>query len=224
MTTLLLSHGSYLLIVAILVLTGAGLPIPEEVPVLTAGVMAAHGQLDVWMAFGACLVGALLGDSLMYLIGYSFGRGVLREHRYWACFVKPEQEVRMEQMISRHGLKVLFLARFLVGLRLPIYLAAGILRLRFRRFFLIDLFCASSVIGVFFLLSYHYGQTITGWIRHAEIAASLVAVLALAVAGLFYWRWHRRRLADPAIPLHASDPLSAAECSERGFLEVEKVA
>ena len=53
----LLSHSHYLGIVLVLVLSGFGLPIPEEVPVVMAGILAAHGTLDPGLAFAAC------GDS-----------------------------------------------------------------------------------------------------------------------------------------------------------------
>ena len=165
MTDLLLQHSSYFALVIVLILTGEGLPIPEEVPVITAGVLSAHGQLIPWLAFACCLVGALIGDVLMYWIGYHFGRSVLQSQTWWARFLKPEREAKIERMIEQHGLKVLFLARFLVGLRSPVYLSAGILRVSFRRFFLTDLFCATTVIGTFFLLSFHYGTVIVGWIR-----------------------------------------------------------
>jgi membrane protein DedA with SNARE-associated domain len=206
MTNLLLTHGSYLLIGLVLVLTGAGLPVPEEVPIITAGIMAGHGQLNPWLAFVACLLGALTGDCLMYYIGYHFGRSVVREHRYWARLVTPQREAQMEEMISRHGLKALFLARFLVGLRSPVYLAAGILRVPFRRFFLFDLFCATAVIGTFFTLSYYYGQTITHWIRRAEIAITVAVVLAVVTLGVYLWRVHRRRAARASPQSERAEP------------------
>lgn len=224
-------QGSYLLIGVVLVLTGAGLPIPEEVPIITAGIMASHGQLDPWMAFFACLVGALLGDCVMYLIGYCFGRSLLRDNRYWVYFVKPEREAQMEDLISRHGLKVLFFARFLVGLRSPVYLSAGILKLQFRRFFLIDLFCATSVIGVFFLLSFYYGRTITRWIQRAEIAASVALVLVLLITALIYWRLHRRRRVGGTAETsetppsdHGSSQVADLEIEQTCLLETEQVA
>ncbi len=223
MTHLILAHGSYLLIVAVLVLTGAGLPVPEEVPVITAGIMASHGQLDPWLAFAACLVGALAGDSLMYLIGYCFGRGVLEGNRHWVCLVSPEREARVERLIAQHDLKVLFLARFLVGLRSPVYLAAGILRLRFRRFFLMDVFCAGSVIGVFFLLSYLHGQTIVKWVRHAEIAATATVLLALGAAAFVWWRWRRGAEAGMQPTTRAATSVDA-EPANRSLLRAEKVA
>jgi membrane protein DedA with SNARE-associated domain len=195
MSEFILAHGSYFAIIAVLILTGTGLPIPEEVPIIAAGVLSANGQLLWWLALPSCLLGALLGDCVMYWIGYHFGRSVLREHPYWSHFVKPEREAQIEQMLHVHGLKVFFLARFLVGLRSPVYLSAGIMRVPFRRFFLIDLFCATAVISVFFGISYYFGETIATWIKSAEIVLTVVVVLALVGVGVYFWRRHRRHQA-----------------------------
>lgn len=198
MSEYLLAHGSYLLIVVVLVLTGSGLPIPEEVPIIAAGVLSSTGQMHPGLAFAACLVGAILGDCVMYAIGRHFGRSVVREHPLWAHFVKPDREARIEQMLQAHGLKVFFLARFLVGLRSPVYLAAGVLRVPFRRFFLMDLLCATSVIGTFFGLSYTFGETITGWIRRAEILLTVVVVAVLIGVSLYFWRRLHRHIEQEA--------------------------
>lgn len=224
MIDLLLTHGSYLVIILVLVVTGAGIPIPEEVPVITAGIMSSHGQLHPWLAFLACLVGALGGDCVMYAIGYHFGRSVLREHHYWVRLVTPEREAQMEEMVSRHGLKTLLLARFLVGLRSPVYLAAGILRLPFRRFFLFDLFCATVVIGTFFSLSYYCGLTITRWIRPAEIIATVVVVLVLLGGGIYLWRGRARRAASATSPSNSNDSSASSESDgEDGVADKEPV-
>lgn len=196
MAEFLLSHGpllAYVGIAVFLMLTGAGLPVPEEVFIIAAGVASSHYQeLNPWLALSACLFGALAGDCIMYWIGYHFGRSVVREHAWWARFVKPEREAQVERMINKHGLKVFFLARFLVGLRSPVYLSAGILRVPFRRFVMIDLFCATVVIGLFFSLSYRYGTAITGWIRGAEVGLWVIVVLVLIGVGVYYYYWRRR--------------------------------
>ncbi len=196
MAEFLLSHGpllAYVGIAVFLMLTGAGLPVPEEVFIIAAGVASSHyEELNPWLAMSACLFGALAGDCIMYWIGYHFGRSVLREHAWWARFVKPEREAQVERMINKHGLKVFFLARFLVGLRSPVYLSAGILRVPFRRFVMIDLFCATVVIGLFFSLSYRYGTAITGWIRGAEVGLWVIVVLVLIAVGVYYYYWRRR--------------------------------
>lgn len=199
---------AYVGIAVFLMLTGAGLPIPEEVFIIAAGALSAQGTLKTPLALLACLVGALAGDCILYWIGYHFGLRVVREHHWWTRFVHPEREAQMERMIHAHGLKVLFLTRFLVGIRAPVYLSAGVLRVPFRRFFLYDLFCASMVIGTFFGLSYfltdQYGEMIYDWIHEVELWLTAVVVLAVAVAGIILWRRHRRKQAgaEPAPPQH----------------------
>ncbi|MBN1589391.1 MAG: DedA family protein [Pirellulales bacterium] len=196
MMDFLLDHGSYLGIIIFMILTGAGLPLPEEVAIVAAGILSSVGKLDPWLALSACLFGALAGDCVMYWIGHHFGRRVLREHHWWNRFVKPEREAQMEQMLQNHGFKVLFLARFLVGLRSPVYLSSGILRMPFLRFMMIDLFCATTVIGTFFGLSYCYGEAILRRIRQVEFSVTTITVLVLAVVAIYLWRRHVRHVAE----------------------------
>jgi membrane protein DedA with SNARE-associated domain len=189
----LIAHGSYVAIVAVLVLTGVGLPVPEEVPVIAAGMLSAHGHLDPWAALACCLLGALGGDCALYYVGYRFGHGLLRGRRFWSRVLTPRREARAEALFRQHGLKVFFIARFLVGLRTPVYLTAGILRVPFRRFLMIDLFCAAVVVGTVFGLSHYYGTTIVAWVRHAEILLTALAALAAAATVFYLWRRRRRK-------------------------------
>jgi membrane protein DedA with SNARE-associated domain len=197
------SAHTYVAITLLLILTGSGLPIPEEVFIIAAGVMSAppNATLNPFIALSCCLVGALVGDCVMYWIGYHFGRGVLRERRWFARFVTPEREERIEEMFHEHGLKVFFVARFLVGLRTPVYLTAGILRVSFKKFVLIDLICAAAVVGMFFSLAYFFGENVSAWykwIQRGERVVTVVVVIAVACVALFLWRRYRRqRLPSP---------------------------
>lgn len=193
-------------IVLVLVLTGAGLPVPEELPVFAAGVLSRHGTLHWGLAYASCLIGALGGDCVMYCIGRYFGRALLREKHWFAPFMSPEREADIEEKIKRHGLKVFFLARFLVGIRSPVYLAAGILRVPFRRFILTDLFCATVVITLFFSLGYAFANHIRDWwqaIRHAEYTLTVVAVIAIVGLYFFIRRRRARLIAETEAPLGA---------------------
>ena len=195
MTELFLTHGSYLGIIAILILTGTGLPIPEEVPVIAAGILSSNGQLEPQLAFFACLIGAIVGDCVMYWIGRHFGRNIIREHPWWAHFVKPEREAQLERTLQEHDWKVFFFARFLVGVRSPVYLAAGVLQLPFRRFIMIDMVCATAVIGTFFGLSYYFGDTIVRWIRGAELGLTGILIIVVAIiAGIYLYRRRKKKL------------------------------
>ena len=193
MTNFFLAPSSYLAIILVLILAGSGLPVPEEVPVIAAGILSANKSMNPSLAFASCLFGAIVGDCVMYWVGYHFGRGVLRDHHWWARFVTPTREAKIERMFHRHGLKLFLLARFLVGLRSPVYLTAGILRVSFRRFFLIDLICATAVVGTFFGLTYLFGRHITEFVY--DMGLYLSAVVTLLVAGLVFLVWQRRRKA-----------------------------
>ena len=79
----------------------------------------------------------------------------------------------------------------------PVYLTAGILRMSFRRFILIDAVCATAVVGVFFGLGYAYGDHVTALfqlIRRSEIGLSVAVVTAASVV-LCIFLWRRRKLA-----------------------------
>ena len=222
MTDFFLAPSSYLAIVVVLILTGSGLPIPEEVPIIAAGILSAHGKLEPLLAFSCCLFGAIVGDCIMYAIGYHFGRGVLRDHRWWARFLTPEREEQIELKFRHHGLKVFFIARFLVGLRSPVYLTAGILRVSFKRFFVIDLICATAVVGTFFGLTYLFGQHIVQWVRHAEVLLTLVVIVAVACVAFFLWRRHVRKIAE-AHKRPSGGGRPACSQADSSIREIEKV-
>jgi membrane protein DedA with SNARE-associated domain len=225
MNDFFLAH-TYIAITLLLILTGAGLPLPEEVFIVAAGVLSAppNATLNPFVALGCCLVGALVGDCVMYWIGYHFGRGVLRDRRWFSRWVTPEREEHIEEMFHQHGLKVFFVARFLVGLRTPVYLTAGILRLSFKKFLLIDLICAATVVTSFFGLAYFFGENISWWIKHTERWLTIGVVIAVACVAFFLWRRYRRkgltlppkkRLEDVLLPPAKKEPsLGATEGSE----------
>jgi membrane protein DedA with SNARE-associated domain len=187
----------YLLLGIPIVLTGMGLPVPEEVLVIGAGVASHNGSLEPWVALITCIVAAILGDCAMYGIGYHFGHGLLRENRWFSRALNPRTERKMEQKIRQHGLKVLLITRFLVGVRSPVYVAAGVLRVPFQYFIVCDLISASLVVSLFFGLSYRFAEHILNiWeqIKRAEIALTVTIVAAILGVVIYFYVRHRRRV------------------------------
>ncbi len=197
MVDLWLQHGSYLGIFLVLVLTGCGLPLPEEVPIIAAGVASSVGKLNPWIALAACIAGTLCGDSMLYLIGYHFGRNLVKAHPRLAHLLHAEHEAQMEEYINRYGLSVLFVARFLVVVRAPVYLTIGILRHSYRKSLLFDAFCASAVVGLFFGLSYAFGDHVAKWIRDSEVVVTVVAGIAVMAVLLAWWLKRRHDRTGP---------------------------
>jgi membrane protein DedA with SNARE-associated domain len=218
--------STYIWFFVVIALTGCGLPLPEEGFVILAGVMAHTGGLNPWLGFAVCLAGALVGDMAMYAIGYVMGKGV-RKHRWTSKLINAQTEARTEVMIRKHGLKVFLLARFLVGIRAPMYVSAGVLRVPFARFLAIDAICATIVVGVVYGLSYVYGEHFEAawnWIRESQVAVTIiVAVLAAFIFLALFWRRRRRArvLPDETLPDEEEEP---SEDESRDRRQAETVA
>ncbi len=214
----MLHPGSYLGILALMVLTGCGLPIPEEVFIIGAGVLSAQGDLRPEFAFAACLLGALIGDAAMYSLGRRFGHNLIWVHPKFAKIVGAEREEYFERAIERHGFKVLLLARFMVGVRGPVYLAAGVVRMPFVQFLLCDLIAASLVVGAFFSLSYAYGDEIAGLLRDAEVALTVGVLAIIAVIAFIALRRQRQRLMAKVIEKVEAEPTAEEKAASREAL------
>jgi membrane protein DedA with SNARE-associated domain len=215
----LLHPGSYLGIFALMVLTGCGLPVPEEVFIIGAGILSAQGDLRPEIAFASCLLGALVGDAAMYSIGRRFGHNLIYLHPKFARFVGAEREEFFERAILRHGFKVLLLARFMVGVRGPVYLAAGVVRMPFLRFLVWDLICATLVVGSFFLLAYNFGDDIARLLRDAEVMLTVVVLAILAVVAFIALRRHRRQLLEKVIEKVEAEPTAEEKAAAREAVE-----
>src|SRR4051794_37784626 len=184
----LLHPSSYIGFFLFIALTGCGLPLPEEVAIVVAGVLSSQNQLDWRIAFAVCLAGAVVGDSFMYGIGYRWGHGIFTSHPRFAKLFASENDQQFQKAVEAHALKVMLLARFLVGIRAPVYVMTGVVRLPFRRFLLYDVISASMVVGVVFGLSYLFGEQVKDWVKHAEIRATIIVLLVIisALAILYY--------------------------------------
>ena len=150
----------YLGIVLVLVLGGLGLPVPEEAPIILAAVLARNGQM-VWpLALAACFAGVLIGDFVVYAIGYFQGERVL-SFRVTRRFLSREREAQIKGYFQRHGIRILITGRFVPGFRTAAYLTAGILRLPPMRLFVADL-CAASMST---LLMFGLGYFFANWVK-----------------------------------------------------------
>ena len=220
MLNYLIDHLGYLGIVAFLALCGCGIPIPEEVALVLAGVLSAQGTLKASLAFGACLTGALLGDSVMYAIGRHFGHGWLTRHPRVQRFVDAEKEAKLEHAVRRHGFKVMLLTRFLVGVRGPVYYAAGAVKVPYLRFLMWDLISATLVVGIVFGLAYKFGDDITKIVRNTEQVLTLVVVLALAGTGLYFvYKKQTQRMAEALEDIAEHDAEEAARAEAEAVLD-----
>ena len=142
LTEQLIGKLGYLGIALILVLGGLGLPIPEEAPIIVAAILSRNGTLSWPLAIASCLGGVLLGDMVVYFLGYFYGEKVL-SLRLTRRLLTRQREAQIKGYFHRHGFKILVSGRFVPGFRTAAYLTAGILKLPPVKLLLTDVVAAS---------------------------------------------------------------------------------
>src|SRR5262245_34560318 len=121
----LIAASPYLGLYLTLCLGGVGFPIPEEVPVLTAGALAHRGAVRWWLALLVCIAGVATGDLAMYWTGRRWGERVL-DLRLVRRFLDVERRNTLEKAYQRYGMLIVFAARHVVGLRAAAFVTAGV--------------------------------------------------------------------------------------------------
>lgn len=175
MLTQLIGNFTYPGVFLVLLVSGLGVPIPEELPIAIAAMMARWEVMRWQGALLACMGGALAGDMLLYWFGRHFGRRILR----WSTVrrvLTPTREARIMEAYRRHGLKFLVAARLVMGIRSAAFLTAGLVRVPFLWFFLVDLVAVLVSVPLTFGVAYAVADSVA-------VAVARVRELQLWIAG-----------------------------------------
>jgi membrane protein DedA with SNARE-associated domain len=190
---------TYLGVFAVLLLASLGVPIPEEMPIIAAAVLAHEGLARWWLALIVCLVGVLSGDIVLYWVGRHWGERVLN----WGpvrLVLTPQREERLKAAYRRHAVKTIVTARHVMGLRAAAFLTAGIAHVPFALFLLIDAAAAAVGVPVVFGLAYFFTdqlEEVLADVRRVEGWLAMLAIVAVALTlALTTWRRSRRGLSD----------------------------
>lgn len=228
MTEQLIHHLGYLGISLVLVLGGLGLPIPEEVPIILAAVLSRHGRMWWPYAATACMAGVLLGDFVVYFLGYFYGEKVLKL-RLTRRLLTRAREAQIKGYFHRHGFKILVLGRFAPGFRTAAYLTAGILQLPPLKLLMTDFVAASLSTSLMFGLGFYFANKIQSGIH--QFQQWLVIILGTILVSWLIHRFFkaRQRSGQPVgPPVQIEDdlfpPLVADVVKTTGLLEEDAEA
>lgn len=195
-----MQHAFYPVLLGVLVVASLGLPIPEDVPLIAAGIiLATSPETASWSGtLLVALVGIMTGDLVLYSAGKRWGRDVVN-HRWVRSLVTPARFDRMVELFHRYGTWMCFFGRFFMGIRAVMCVTAGATRFPYWRFFIADFAGALISIPFFVWLGWKFGQMLPqlkAWLGRAQIL--IFVLLGIAVVGLvaFEIRRHRRVRAE----------------------------
>jgi membrane protein DedA with SNARE-associated domain len=199
------THYGYFAVFFVLLICGFGVPIPEDITLVAGGVISGLGYTNEHWMFAVGMAGVLVGDATMFLLGRFYGNTLLQ----WpliARVVTPERFVAVQAKFEKYGVWVLFVARFLPGLRSPIFITAGVTRrVPFWRFLLMDGLAALISVPVWVYLGF-LGASNRDWLLtwvHRGQTGLLGLIGVSVVGGIAFWWMKRRRKQQAAALVHA---------------------
>ena len=185
----------YFAVFFVLVICGFGVPIPEDITLVSGGVISGLGYANRHTMLVVSMFGVLIGDSTMYWLGRIYGTKILR-FRPIRKMLTLKRLKSVREKFDKYGNRVLFSARFLPGLRAPIYMISGITRrVSFTRFILIDFIAAIISVPIWVYLGY-FGASNLDWLHEQIKRGQTVIYVFVALLALFlFWKWKQSKKA-----------------------------
>lgn len=143
--------------------------LPGDSLLFTAGLFAAPaldgtpGDLNIWFLLPLLFVAAVLGDNINYWIGRKLGLGVFNWKIKGRQLVKQSLLEKTEAFFEKNGVKAIIMARFVPLVRTFTPFAAGIGKMKYRKFFLFDVIGGFLWIFSLTLAGYFLGNV--AWIK-----------------------------------------------------------
>ncbi|MBL4701251.1 MAG: DedA family protein, partial [Phycisphaeraceae bacterium] len=195
-----LAHWSYLGVFLILTISGFGVPIPEDIPLIWGGYICGTGQANIYIMIPVGLISLIGADFIVYLLGRQFGEPI-RRLPVFKRYLCDKKMAKAKAFFDTHGGKVIFVARFMPGLRTPVFFSAGKFKIPAWKMLCMDglaaLLSAPALMlaGFFF---YEHIDVAWKWAQKAQIGLiGTILVLAACYIGFKYWR-HKVNLAKAA--------------------------
>lgn len=182
----------YTLLAGLLVLSGAGLPLPEEVTLIFGGYLAYTGLTEFWPTVWTLIAGIMLADIAGYWEGRIAGQWiherVLSRWRWYAALAEKTKE-----HFKNHGGKTVFFSRALLGVRVLVPILAGHFRMPFVKFILLDALTAIPWTVALVFASYYLGSGLDLVTEVREIKIAILAILGFALSCGAAIRFMRKR-------------------------------
>jgi membrane protein DedA with SNARE-associated domain len=187
----LLTHFTYAAVAGLLVAGGLGIPVPEELVLLTSGWLARRGVLALLPAIAVAWVALVAGDYLLFRAGRRLGPSILDAPRV-ARVLTPARRALVERHFARHAVLTIVVARHASGLRLPVFALAGASGVGSVTFLLADGLSALASVPLVVGAGWWFAGHLDALRRDLHWIELALAVL-VAVAGVGWYVLGRRR-------------------------------
>ena len=189
----LIRWGGYVVLMAIVFCeTGllVGFFLPGDSLLITAGLVAASGTLDIWLLNALLIPAAIIGDSVGYAIGYRAGPHLFTKEQ--SLLFSRKHLLRTREFYERYGGKTIVLARFIPLIRTFAPVVAGIGQMEYRRFLFYNVFGGVLWVASLTWAGYLLGTLIPDISRYIHIVVLVVIALSMVPVVIELWKARRR--------------------------------
>jgi membrane protein DedA with SNARE-associated domain len=184
-------HGPtpYFVIFGILMGCGVGLPLPEDIILLTSGLLAYYGLTNVWLTMVVGLLGVTLGDTLIFWLGSHYGRRLTKKW-FFHKLLPDDRLLAVSRRFKRRGNRLIFAARFMPGLRAPIFFSAGTLHLPYRVFLFYDGMAALVSVPLIIGAVYYFGDNLDQVVQAIQKFEHGIVLVIAALMMIMFGKWY----------------------------------
>jgi membrane-associated protein len=175
-----------------------GVFLPGDSLLVTAGLLAARGYINVYTLAPALTLAAICGNSLGYFIGRATGPRIFNREN--SLFFNKKHAMRAHEFYEKHGRMTIVLAQFMPIIRTFSPVIAGVGGMRFRDFLTFNIIGAFVWIWSMVGIGYFLGSYIPGIDQHIEIVVVIVVFVSI-LPGLIGGYRARRAKRYPRSPV-----------------------
>jgi membrane protein DedA with SNARE-associated domain len=189
----------YIFVGVIIGMESLGIPLPGEIALVSAALLASRHTLDInpLGVAAAAITGAIVGDTIGYSIGRRFGMGLFeRLGKRFPKHFGPGHVALARQLFSRWGVWAVFFGRFIALLRIFAGPLAGALKMRYPHFLAANASGALFWAGGTTAVVYYLGLAAEKWLSRFSWVALLVAVVIGVIVTLLLKERTARAIAE----------------------------
>jgi membrane-associated protein len=162
-----------------------GFFLPGDSLLVTAGLLASQGHIDVYLLGTLLSVAAIVGDSVGYTIGKASGPRLFAKED--SLLFNKKHLIRAHDFYQQHGGKTIVLARFIPIIRTFAPVVAGMAQMDYRRFITYNVFGGLLWVWSMLFTGYFLGRYVPGIGDHIEIV--ILVIIFLSVLPIFMRRF-----------------------------------
>src|SRR6266576_2058721 len=180
-----------------------GVFLPGDSLLVTAGLFAAKGFLNLYALAPVLLAAAICGNSVGYFIGRTTGPRIFSREN--SLFFNKKHAMRAHEFYEKHGRKTIVLAQFMPIIRTFAPVVAGVGGMKFRVFITFNVIGAITWIWSMLGIGYFLGSYIPGIGKHIEIVVIIVVFISILPGLISTYRTRRARRYGPSAAVKSTE-------------------